>query len=127
MSGKKWFDFLRPAARRPIRNKPAAPRRRLGIEHLETRLAPAGFTANADSDSVNEDTLLTVAAPGVKSNDNFTSPPTTHVTLDVSPSHAASFSLNNDGSFTCRAAADYTGTDTFTYHLRQSSPLTSKD
>jgi len=41
--------------------------------------------------------------------------------LNVGPAHAASFSLNADGSFSYTPAADYRGADSFTYHANDGS------
>ena len=75
--------------------------------------APA---AVADSYATNEDTALTkAAAAGVLSNDtDADGDPLTSV-LVSGPSHAASFTLNSDGSFSYTPDANYHGPDSFTY------------
>jgi VCBS repeat-containing protein len=86
--------------------------------------------AVADSYSTNEDTLLTIAAPGVLANDTDVDTGDTRTAVLVSgPSHAASFTLNADGSFTYTPAANYSGPDSFSYKTRdaagaESAPVT---
>ncbi|HWL35613.1 MAG TPA: tandem-95 repeat protein [Frankiaceae bacterium] len=85
--------------------------------------------ANDDEYSVAEDGSLSEPAPGVLDND--TDPegqPMTAVLVD-GPDHAASFTLNADGSFDYAPAADYAGSDSFTYDAHDgiqasSSPAT---
>jgi large repetitive protein len=74
--------------------------------------------ATADSYSTDEDTPLNVSAPGVLTNDTDLDGDTLHAVLDSGPSHAApsGFTLNADGSFSYTPAADYNGSDSFTYH-----------
>lgn len=81
--------------------------------------------ANPNAYSANEDILLTVAAPGVLVGDSTPAGSTTSVVLVSGPSNAAagSFVLNSDGSFTYKGAADFSGTDSFTYRLDQSAPV----
>ncbi len=70
--------------------------------------------AVADSYSTNEDTVLTVVAPGVLSNDSDgDSDPMTAV-LVTGVSHGT-LTLNANGGFTYEPAANFDGTDTFTY------------
>jgi hypothetical protein len=76
--------------------------------------APTAPTAVADSYSVNEDTLLAVAVPGVMSNDSDDADSFTPQIV-ATPSHASSFSLESDGSFTYTPATNYSGSDSFTY------------
>jgi VCBS repeat-containing protein len=76
-----------------------------------------------DTYSASEDTLLTVpVGTGVRnSNDNDTkdSNPVTNLTVELVslPTHASSFTLNSDGSFTYQGTQDYNGPDSFTYQL----------
>jgi VCBS repeat-containing protein len=65
--------------------------------------------------SVNEDNTLTVAAPGVLGNDSDPDGDTLTAVLVSGPSHAAYFTLNEDGSFTYTPAENFFGTDYFTY------------
>ena len=67
-----------------------------------------------DTYSTNEDTPLTVAAPGVLGNDtDMDGDPLTAV-LVAAPDHGT-LSLNSNGSFTYSPAANYNGPDSFTY------------
>ena len=70
--------------------------------------------------ATNEDTLLTVPAPGVLAKD--TDPDigdslTAHLDTDVSN---GSLTLNSDGSFSYTPDLNFNGTDTFTYHAEDS-------
>ena len=79
-----------------------------------TNIAP---TAVADAYGVNEDATLTVSAgSGVLTNDSDPDGDPFTAVLDAGPSHAQSFTLNADGSFTYVPADDYNGGDSFTYH-----------
>lgn len=72
--------------------------------------------ANNDNYVVNEDTLLTVnAAQGVLANDTDPNGDPLTAVLVTAPTHSISFTLNPNGSFTYLPAADYFGTDFFTY------------
>ena len=78
-----------------------------------TNVAPV---ASNDGYTVAEDTLLTTtAATGVLANDTDAGGGPLNAVLVSGPSHASSFHLNADGSFTYQAAADYAGGDSFTY------------
>jgi VCBS repeat-containing protein len=72
-------------------------------------------TAGADSYSTNEDTTLTVSAPGVLGNDADVDGDTLSAVLVSGPANAASFTLNPDGSFAYTPAANFFGSDSFTY------------
>ena len=68
-----------------------------------------------DAYSVNEDTLLEVSAvSGVLSNDTDVESEALSAILISEPAHGT-LTLNGNGSFNYRPAADYYGTDTFTY------------
>jgi len=72
--------------------------------------------AEDDGYATDEDTPLSVAAPGVLGNDD--DPDGTaalSATLVTGPQHALSFTLHGDGSFSYVPAANFHGTDTFTY------------
>ncbi len=79
--------------------------------------------ANADSFSVNEDTAL---SNNVLSNDSDVedSKPQT-AQLITGPTHALSFALNADGSFNYTPAANYNGTDSFSYIAKDSAGASS--
>jgi VCBS repeat-containing protein len=71
-------------------------------------------TAANDTYTTGEDTALTVDAPGVLANDSDVDGNTLSAVLGAGPSHGI-FTLDADGSFTYTPAADYHGTDSFTY------------
>lgn len=74
----------------------------------------AAPVANANSYSTDEDTKLTVAAPGVLGNDtDADSDPLTAQKL-TDPAHG-SLSLSANGGFTYTPASGYVGSDSFTY------------
>lgn len=73
--------------------------------------APA---AAGDAYTVDEDSVLNVAAPGVLANDTDAENDPLTAVLDSGPSHGA-LDLNSDGSFTYTPNPNYTGTDSFTY------------
>ena len=74
--------------------------------------APAAVN---DGYAANEDTPLTIPAPGVLSNDSDPEGNTLTAVRDTLPSHGTVV-LNGDGSFTYTPAANYNGPDSFTYH-----------
>lgn len=85
-------------------------------------------TANAaplavdDAFDVDEDTPLTVPAPGVLANDtDANSDPLTAVLVSGQPANAQSFTFNADGSFNYTPNANFTGTDSFTYEANDGS------
>jgi dipeptidyl aminopeptidase/acylaminoacyl peptidase len=71
-------------------------------------------TAVSDSYDTDEDTTLTVAAPGVLQNDTDADGDTLTAALVSGPSNGT-LMLNADGSFTYTPTANYNGTDRFTY------------
>jgi VCBS repeat-containing protein len=71
-------------------------------------------TATADTYTTTEDTALTVNAPGVLANDSDPDSSPLSAVLVSGPSHGT-LSLDANGSFSYTPAADYDGTDTFTY------------
>jgi VCBS repeat-containing protein len=73
--------------------------------------APA---AADDAYSTSEDTALTADGPGVLANDNDPDGDTVHTVVESAPSHGT-LALDPDGSFSYTPAADFNGTDTFTY------------
>jgi VCBS repeat-containing protein len=74
-------------------------------------------TAVADSYSVNEDTVLTVAAPGVLANDSDVDGDSLTATLVTSTTNGT-LAFNSNGSFTYTPNANFFGTDTFKYAAR---------
>ena len=89
-----------------------------------TNIAP---TAVADTYTMDEDTVLTIAAPGVLGNDSDgNSDPIQAVALTSAAN--GNVALLIDGSFTYTPAANFFGTDSFTYKvtdgLLESAPVT---
>lgn len=77
----------------------------------EQNLAP---TAVADAYSGSEDTVLTVAAPGVLTNDSDPNGDAMSVALETSPDNGQ-LTLQSNGSFTYTPNLNYHGSDAFTY------------
>src|SRR5207244_1618813 len=67
-----------------------------------------------DAYSTNEDTALTVPAPGVLGNDTDTENNALTAIKVSNPAHGT-VTLNADGSFTYTPNANYNGPDSFTY------------
>jgi VCBS repeat-containing protein len=67
-----------------------------------------------DSYSTNEDTSLTITAPGVLANDTDIDNNSLSVVLVTGPAHGL-LTLNTDGSFTFMPDANWNGTDIFSY------------
>jgi VCBS repeat-containing protein len=68
-----------------------------------------------DAYATDEDTVLTVAAPGVLANDTDINPDSFLTAILVSGPANGTLTLNADGSFTYTPNANFNGTDTFTY------------
>ena len=79
--------------------------------------------ANPDSYAASEDTLLTVAAPGVLGNDTDPDVGTqlTAVLVTSVPAAAGTLTLNANGSFTFRPASNFSGVTSFTYNARDNA------
>jgi hypothetical protein len=74
-------------------------------------------TAVADGYNVAEDgSLAPAAGAGVLANDNDPDNDALTAVLGTGPSHALTFDLNGDGSFTYVPDPDFNGEDSFTYH-----------
>ena len=71
-------------------------------------------SATEDAYTTDEDTPLTVAAPGVLDNDADPDRDGLTVTHQSGPAHG-SLTLNGDGSFSYTPAPDYNGSDSFSY------------
>ncbi len=81
-------------------------------------------TVTDDGYSTNEDTPLTVPAPGVLSNDSdIDGDPLT--VFEVTPPSDGTLTLNTDGSFTYTPDANFNGTDTFVYAADDSFSTTN--
>src|SRR2546426_3605161 len=78
-----------------------------------TPFRSAPVAAN-DSFPTDEDTPLTVTAPGVLGNDTDIDSSAMTAVVVTGPSHGA-LTLNANGSFTYTPAADFNGPDSFTY------------
>ena len=76
--------------------------------------------AQANAYSLNEDATLTVSAPGVLANDTDVENDALTAVLVSGPTHAASFTLNANGSFSYTPAPNYFGADSFTYKAQDS-------
>jgi VCBS repeat-containing protein len=72
--------------------------------------------ASPDAYAIDEDTVLTVAAPGVMANDSDVDGDALRVRLFEQPANG-SVILSADGSFEYTPDLNYNGTDTFTYQL----------
>src|SRR5207244_7168506 len=90
---------------------------------LDSNVATVGLTINPvndapvavnDSFATNEDTALTITAPGVLSNDTDIDSSVLTAVVVTGPSHGA-LALAADGSFTYTPAAGFNGPDSFTY------------
>lgn len=79
--------------------------------------------AGNDSYSTNQNTTLSIAAPGVLANDTDPEGATLTAQLVSGPSHGA-LTLNNNGSFTYTPTTGYSGSDSFSYRAGDGS-LTS--
>jgi len=71
--------------------------------------------ANNDSYSTNQNTPLTVLGAGVLTNDTDADNNSLTAVIVSNPSHAASFTLNSNGSFSYTPVTIYVGPDSFTY------------
>jgi hypothetical protein len=87
--------------------------------HSEPDWRPTLIGVN-DAYSVPEGGTLTKTAPGVLSNDKLlsTSVATATASVVTGPSHASSFSLNGDGSFSYTHDGSETVSDSFTYQAK---------
>ncbi len=88
----------------------------VAIAVLQANNAPI---ATNDFYNTEKDRALSIPVPGVLANDNDLDTPLAGRTaiLIAGPSHAASFTLNPDGSFDFTPQANFTGTDTFAYKV----------
>src|SRR5215813_2807042 len=95
---------------------------------LDSNVATVALTVNGVNDaplaandfySTDKDTPLNIGVPGVLGNDNDVDNQTSNLiaSLVSGPTHAASFTLNADGSFSYTPAVNFTGTDSFAYKI----------
>lgn len=75
--------------------------------------------------SVAEDGLLSISGPGVLANASDAEGSALTAVLVSGPSHAASFSLNSDGSFSYTPAANYNGSDSFVFQVSDGALLST--
>src|SRR6202008_606753 len=73
-----------------------------------------------DSYTTDEDTALTVAAPGVLGNDTDVDSTTLTAVVVAPPAHGT-LTLHANGGFTYTPAANYNGADSFTYKVNDGS------
>src|SRR4030095_15280283 len=85
-----------------------------------TPVNDAPVAAADDTYTTPEDTTLTVSAPGVLANDSDVDGDALSAVLVSSQTHGA-LTLNGDGSFSYTPAANYNGTDSFTYKASDGS------
>lgn len=89
------------------------------------------FTAVNDTYSINQETTLTVAAPGVLGNDTISNPNNPQPVLTTIPGTSAigplhgTLTLNPNGSFTYTPNAGYYGTDTFAYRISDGGAISN--
>lgn len=76
--------------------------------------------ANDDSYVTDKNVQLVVPAPGVLGNDTDADGESLIAFLNVPPTNGT-LTLNSDGSFTYTPNTDFVGTDTFTYHAKDST------
>jgi uncharacterized repeat protein (TIGR01451 family) len=91
-----------------------------GSATLDVTLANTPPVANPDTYSVNQDTTLTVAAPGVLGNDTDPDGDTLHAVL-VTNAANGNVVLNADGSFTYTPNPGFACADSFTYKANDGS------
>ncbi len=80
-----------------------------------TMAANESPVAADDSYDTDEDTALTTG--NVLNNDELGDEPSSIVAFDATSAQGGSVSYNNDGTFDYTPAADFNGSDTFTYTL----------
>ena len=93
------------------------------VATVSIAVTPVNYAPDANNDSygVNEGGTLTIAAPGVLGNDTDPDSPTLTAVLVTGPAHAASFTLNADGSFNYVHDGSETTSDSFTYKASDGS------
>src|SRR5207245_4561965 len=96
---------------------------------VDSNVATVSITINAvndapvaanDSYTTNEDTQLSITAPGVLANDTDVEGSALTAVLGTGPAHGV-LTLNANGSFTYTPASNYNGPDSFTYRASDGS------
>jgi CSLREA domain-containing protein len=108
--------FTRPCDQAGVVNAPGGHGADVGAFEVQgpcvTNTAPVAVN---DVYNINQDTPLHPAAPGVLGNDTDADGDALTAHLVSGPSHATTFVLNANGSFTYIPVAHFTGVDSFTY------------
>src|SRR5205807_1563058 len=88
-----------------------------------TVVDPAATAPIAEDDvySATQNILLTVSAPGVLGNDDHIVGDTLSIVVDSGPAHGTLTPNVAVGSFTYLPNLNYTGPDTFTYHVHDAT------
>jgi len=86
----------------------------LATVHITVTPVNDAPVAADDNFSIDEDTPLTIAAPGVLGNDTDVDGDTLNAVLVAGPSHGI-LTLNANGSFTYTPGLNFNGADSFTY------------
>ena len=86
---------------------------------------PGNAVGVNDAYATQEDTALTVGAPGVLGNDGNPGPGSLTAQLVTGPANAKAFTLNADGSFTYTPKDNFNGADSFTYQAKGSNNVPS--
>ncbi|HUR17947.1 MAG TPA: Ig-like domain-containing protein, partial [Acidimicrobiales bacterium] len=94
-----------------------------GLITITVTPVPDAPVAGDDAYDAEEDTPLTVAAPGVLANDTDADPGTILSAGSASDPANGTVTLNADGSFTYAPDANFLGTDTFTYEVSDGTGL----
>ena len=97
-------------------------RRTLRMERLDERLLMAGLAPTARNDlfTLEADTTLDVASPGILANDSDPENDALVATLFNQPAHGM-LTFNANGSFSYLPQPGFTGTDSFSYRLSDGS------
>jgi Bacterial Ig domain len=108
--------FTRPCDQAGVVNAPGGHGADVGAFEVQgpcvTNTAPVAVN---DVYNINQDTPLNPPAPGVLGNDTDADGDALTAHLVSGPSHATTFVLNANGSFTYIPVAHFTGVDSFTY------------
>ena len=121
-----WFTFRRRLLRfRQLsvhrQQRRRRQQRRHGLDHVAAAIEQQPPVSNGHAYTTRENTTLTVAAPGVLATDTPAGTGLTAV-LTTGPAHGT-LMLNADGSFVYTPAANYSGTDSFSYQSAEGTTL----